>query len=181
MESRDSNPRRKRRRSDSGHLSRKRLLQAAIPSQFPNTRSYLSKTCPNPRPGLASSSSVLEVEKRVLHKQIDQIFIKESIASLQDIVTKAKSVCLPAGVECLVQESKIRYISLDETDALKIEVQFCLTIKANMQYFMVVRNKRVSVEHIARDTLSSITEIVNILSFLMPSTKISIPAAFPLI
>ncbi|TRY77814.1 hypothetical protein TCAL_17398, partial [Tigriopus californicus] len=169
MESRDSNPRRKRRRSDSGHLSRKRLLQAAIPSQFPNTRSYLSKTCPNPRSGLASSSSRLEVEKRVLHKQIDQIFIMESIASLQDIVTKAKSACLPAGVECLVQESKIRYISLDETDASKIEVQFCLTIKANMQYVMVVRNKRVSVElvrHIARDTLSSITEIVNILSFL---------------
>ncbi|TRY68315.1 hypothetical protein TCAL_06743, partial [Tigriopus californicus] len=169
MESRDSNPRRKRRRSDSGHLSRKRLLQAAIPSQFPNTRSYLSKTCPNPRSGLASSSSRLEVEKRVLHKQIDQIFIMESIASLQDIVTKAKSACLPAGVECLVQESKIRYISLDETDASKIEVQFCLTIKANMQSVMVVRNRRVSVElvrHIARDTLSSITEIVNILSFL---------------
>ena len=186
VDSKDTNPRRKKNRS-TDELQRKRLCPDAFPSDFSDLPEYYSKKVPERRSESTSRAARHQKEYEAVELASQEVLDADKVASLEAIEEKlALETNFPK--ETLLQRdvNKLTFYSLTENDLGRPTIKYSLIIAKDLQFTLWCREVKIPISKVAQfcnkdKKIDSWAGILNILATLRGISSDAAPPPFDII
>jgi hypothetical protein len=135
-ETKDSNPRRRKKNfSRTSLLKKRRLNPDAVPSKFENLPPYLSKKTVQPRSGKALGETRRLQENSDITTRITAFFDAEKFRDLDHLDHLLSEATMPAGVAKIKRKDRIILLYIEDSDG-ELQIGFTLTVFENGSFLL---------------------------------------------
>ncbi|KAG1670933.1 SRSF protein kinase 1 [Nymphon striatum] len=132
-----------RARSKMPVLPRRRLMDKAIPTMFPNCPSYMSHENMLPRSKNATSENRVKESNNQLTNSISQMFEADVIQNIDEILRKLESEeSIPAGFNWVVKNGDLLLLYIEAT-SVPVRLLGCIAITSNLDVTITVNEELV--------------------------------------
>ncbi|KAG1701392.1 hypothetical protein GQR58_004763 [Nymphon striatum] len=132
-----------RARSKMSVLPRRRLMDKAIPTIFPNCPSYMSHENMLPRSKNATSENRVKESNNQLTNSISQMFEADVIQNIDEILRKLESEeSIPAGFNWVVKNGDLLLLYIEAT-SVPVRLLGCIAITSNLDVTITVNEELV--------------------------------------
>ncbi|KAG1663588.1 THAP domain-containing protein 1 [Nymphon striatum] len=132
-----------RARSKMPVLPRRRLMDKAIPTIFPNCPSYMSHENMLPRSKNATSENRVKESNNQLTNSISQMFEADVIQNIDKILRKLESEeSIPAGFNWVVKNGDLLLLYIEAT-SVPVRLLGCIAITSNLDFTITVNEELV--------------------------------------
>ncbi|KAG1670642.1 hypothetical protein GQR58_016742 [Nymphon striatum] len=124
-------------------LPRRRLMDKAIPTIFPNCPSYMSHENMLPRSKNATSENRVKESNNQLTNSISQMFEADVIQNIDEILRKLESEeSIPAGFNWVVKNGDLLLLYIEAT-SVPVRLLGCIAITSNLDVTITVNEELV--------------------------------------
>ena len=157
-------------------LKQRKLKMGVIPSLYPNLPPRFETKVPSRTVAATSTTRLNEENKRIEMKNAE-FFNRDVCIDFEDLISKVKTETLPTGYASVFHKKYVIFLLLSNINSNDIQTQVDASVKVadDLDFVIFINGVKVSnpkVQHLLqRKSISSVTELLNILAFVKSATE----------